>query len=441
MNDMIEIVASLVESYIVVRLCNRFLGFRNQNFMVLKSIIFYIILVAENIWSTWEKWQHGGTVLMEGMANILFVLLTGTYVFLFLKGTVYEKILITFLPSITIVPINLIVLNMIRTLFGEASAELIEPGGRARIYVIIFSKLAFFLVCEFIIHMRKRGKYSLSGFQWGIQLSCFLITFLIAYLQLKMTMKNDNMPEFLPVSMLIAVLNVLLYILLNRMQRDNIIKEEYRIAEISLSAQEKLIEEAREQYSEMRTLRHDMRHYLTTAAELISAGKVKEAGDYIGQIIEAKVNTTAVGVDTGNAVIDAVLNNRIAVCRKKGIEMKCLIDSGFQGIDDMDISILLSNVLDNAVRGCTGVDSAEIELVIGTRKTLIYIIVKNSIPTSVLSRNPQLETDKENKSAHGFGIMSVRKIAEKYGGSVECREEGESFITEIWLQRREQSDL
>lgn len=57
------------------------------------------------------------------------------------------------------------------------------------------------------------------------------------------------MPEFLLVSILIAVLNILLYVLLDRMQRDAAIREEYRLSDVSLAAQETRIAETKEQYA------------------------------------------------------------------------------------------------------------------------------------------------------------------------------------------------
>lgn len=434
MNDIAEIIASLAESYIVVRLCNRSLGFKNKNMALLKSVVFFIILATENILTSQEEWKGQQTILIESLTFILFVSLIGMYVFLFLDGKTFDKLLITIIPAITILPINLTILSVIRALSGELIVDIVEPGGKARIWALVFSKLAFFLVCEFVIHMKKRHQYSLGIFQWSIQLSCFLITFFIAYLQFNISMKTDNMSEFLPVSILIMILNILLYVLLDKMNRDSMIKEEYRISKITLAAQERLVDEARKQYMEMRTLRHDMRHYLMTAAELIGADQTVEAKDYIEKIIDEKVDMAVFGIDTGDVVIDAVVNSRIAFCLKNHIEMKCMIDSRLKGVNDIDMSVLLSNVLDNAISGCAGAESAAIELIIGTKKAFTYIIVKNSIKESVLAKNPNLETNKENKSAHGFGIMSIRKIAEKYKGSVEFKEEDHTFIVEIWLE-------
>lgn len=307
MIDIAEWLASLAETAMVVGLCNRFLELKNRHLYLLKTLGFFFVLAAENIVGS----QCEGA---RYVSDFLFIFLIGIYVFLFLDGRLYEKILLTIFPAITILPINLIILNVFRTLAGEFGTDVIRPGGRARIPVLLFSKLAFFLVCEFMIYMRKRRWRELNGFRWGIQLSCFFITYLIAWFLFRISIEKDKMPEFLLVSILIAVLNILLYVLLDRMQRDAAIREEYLLSDISLAAQETRIAETKEQYAKMRTLRHDMRHYLTTAAGLLAEGKTDAARTYIENVLNEQVNQAVVGINTDNVVVDAVINHRIAVC-------------------------------------------------------------------------------------------------------------------------------
>lgn len=113
--------------------------------------------------------------------------------------------------------------------------------------------------------------------------------------------------------------------------------------------------------------------------------------------------------------------------------MKCLIDTRFVTGNDIDISVLLSNLLDNAIIGCDGSANPEIELSVRSKKSLACIIVRNSISESVLKNNPSLSTSKSDRSVHGFGIKSIRNIARKYEGSVEFKEENGKFLVEIWL--------
>lgn len=412
-------ILTLAECLILIRLCNRTLEFKSPKWNLLKSFLFFLAVFFVMLPSV-TLFDDDSAVW--GFSALMLSAFCFLYSIMFLKGRIHEKLLVCITPIFILYPI----LFFISGIFNQFT----EPFYSSGLPASLFSALTFFFVCELIIRTRKRKAYSLSAFQWGIQAACYLITFMIA--GLLWNYSYDKPLRFLWVYIMIAILNVLLYIMMSKMQHDSVINEEYQISQINLAAQEKFVIEARERYSEMRTLRHDMKHYFTTAAELLSDGKYDEARDYIERVLDEKIIPSAVGVSTGSAVIDAVINNKLAVCAKKGIEMKCTIDTVF-GNNDIDISILLSNLLDNAISGCNE-NEPVLELVIGTKKSLTYIIVKNSITESVLEENPELKTYNADSSSHGFGIGSVRRIAEKHGGSAEFKEENKLFIAEVWLE-------
>lgn len=427
MNNIIEISASLAECCIFVRLCNGYLGFKSEKMKWFKSIVVFALFAVNDVFLS----QLNG---FENISIALMLLIFLVYTFIFMKGKIIEKILVSVIPTTTMLPINLSVITAFGALSGnDRSASLV--GAEMRIPVLFFSKALFFLVCEIIIRTKNKRSTNLTGYQWAIQISCFIISFIMTSLLWNISRTyNDSSPLFLTIFLMIAALNILLYILMNKMQRDNVTKEEYTLVKSNLEAQQKFAVETKERYIEMKTLRHDVKHYLSTAAELITDGKPEKAKSYIESVINEKINPAVVGVNTGSAVIDAVINRRLEICAEKNIEMKCLIDTQFVSENDIDVSILLSNLLDNAIEGCSCDDIPQIELVVKKKKSLTFIMVKNSITRSVLDENPKLKTSKKDKSVHGYGLRSIRNIAEKYGGSVNSLEESGCFITEIWLE-------
>ena len=279
----------------------------------------------------------------------------------------WEKILVSVIPTITALPINLAVMGTF-TAIADNNRSAVLPGGIMRIPVLFFTKAIFFFACEIVIKVRRKQSSSLTSFQWIVQLSCFFISFLISSLLWNISREPyETSPYFLIIFLLIGTLNVLLYILMGKMQRDNLTKEEYALVKSNLEAQEKFALETKERYSEMKTLRHDVKHYLSTVAELISD---------IESVINEKINPTVVGVSTGSTVVDAVINRRLAICSENKIAVKCLIDTQFVSENDVDVSILLSNLLDNAIEGCVGSSSPEIQLAIRSKKSFTYITVK-----------------------------------------------------------------
>lgn len=426
MNNFIEILASVLECLIFVRLFNEFLGLKNDRMKLLKSVCFFILILLNDIL----------TAQLDGFENIsIFILLLIflVYSLLFLKGKIWEKALVSVIPALTALPINLTVMGIFSAI-ADNDRTAVLPGGILRIPVLFFTKVIFFFACEIVIRVRNKQPSSLTGFQWIIQISCFVISFLISSLLWNIFREqSETSPYLLAVFFLIAVLNILLYILMTKMQRDNLTKEEYVLVKSNLEAQQKFAFETRERYTEMKTLRHDVKHYLSTAAELITDGNPEKAKAYIENVINEKINPAVVGVNTGSVVIDAVINRRLEICAEKNIMIKCLIDIHFVSDNDMDISILLSNLLDNAIRGCDGSERPEIELAVRGKKSFTYITVRNSISKSVLKSNPNLQTNQSDLSLHGFGLKSVRNIVRKYGGSVDFKEENGTFLAEIWL--------
>lgn len=418
MNTLIPMLSWLAEPIITIRLCAGFLGYKNERMTFVKSFLIFLLLISVNTVVALMLAPENYFNFISAAFSAGIVL--GSAVFL-MRGGVREKLLLSLTP---------IVFYALRLVLTEI--ESVFPYGVGMWFGLIV-KLVLLMIGEYLIRRYKLEKYPLTMFQWIIQISSVLISFMVVFslwIVSDTSRYSGNLLIF--VSVLVAAMNVLLYFLLRKMQRDNVIKEEYMLSQINLAAQEKFVLEARERYFEMRTLRHDMRHYFTAAAELISDGKPEEAKRYIENVLDEKINAAVVGISTGSAVIDAVVNNRLSICSQRGIETKCSIDTNNIGGAEVDVSILLSNLLDNAIEGCGG-DTPTIELVIESRKSMLFVAVKNSVEAPVLADNPALVTSKTDSGAHGLGVMSVRRIAEKYKGSAEFRDENGYFIAEIWL--------
>lgn len=252
MNNIIEISASLAECGIFVRLCNGYLGFKSERMKWLKSIVFFALFGINDVFLC----QLNG---FENISIAIMLLIFLVYTFVFMKGRVIEKILVSIIPTTTLLPINLIVMAVFGALSGnDRSASLV--GGEMRIPVLFFTKAIFFLACEILIRTKNKRSTNLTGYQWAIQISCFFISFIMSSLLWNISRTyNDTSPLFLTIFLMIAALNILLYILMNKMQRDNVTKEEYHLLKASLASQEKFAVEAKERYTEMKTLRHDIK--------------------------------------------------------------------------------------------------------------------------------------------------------------------------------------
>ena len=99
----------------------------------------------------------------------------------------------------------------------------------------------------------------------------------------------------------------------------------------------------------------------------------------------------------------------------------------------MDISIILSNLLDNAIESSLKQEPVNrfIDIQMFKRMGMNNIIIRNYIGTSVLRNNPQLNTTNKDDTGHGYGIKSIKKLVEKYNGDINITEENNYFVVHI----------
>ena len=100
------------------------------------------------------------------------------------------------------------------------------------------------------------------------------------------------------------------------------------------------------------------------------------------------------------------------------------------------------NLLDNAIEACAKEESpTQIMMLIKKTHGYYRIVVKNTIRESVLQKNRELKSDKENKALHGWGLRSVAEIAERHLGGLDIYEKNGMFVVSVLLANDEFGNL
>lgn len=99
-------------------------------------------------------------------------------------------------------------------------------------------------------------------------------------------------------------------------------------------------------------------------------------------------------------------------------------------------------LLDNAIEACAKEESpTQIMMLIKKTHGYYRIVVKNTIRESVLQKNRELKSDKENKALHGWGLRSVAEIAERHLGGLDIYEKNGMFVVSVLLANDEFGNL
>lgn len=184
----------------------------------------------------------------------------------------------------------------------------------------------------------------------------------------------------------------------------------------------------------VRKLRHDMKNHLANIRSLIDSGEIAAAVTLLDNTAENVNNAKAEMIDTGNSFVDAIILSKTAVCREKNIDFSCSVQPLENiKIDAVDLSSLLSNLLDNAVEAAAQTTEPFVRLTIIKYNAYYTICVENSYKgKEFLKENMgSLISTKSDKTLHGYGTQIISDIAQKYDGNYTWDAQENRFISTV----------
>lgn len=207
------------------------------------------------------------------------------------------------------------------------------------------------------------------------------------------------------------------------------LQQNFRLStEISLLEQEEhslnqYVEEAKTRYDETKSFRHDIRNHIAVVKNLLQSGKLEEAVSYM-EDMDDMAEKMSFPCSTNNPVVDILVGNKLGIAKSMGIDVDCSLLLPYPcSLKDIDICIILSNALDNAVQAVKRLDA-------GMEK---YIHVSGRIQGDFLMM--EIENSFHGKGAFkkGTGLSNVKKVAEKYGGAMSIETQENKFVLHVLL--------
>ncbi len=194
--------------------------------------------------------------------------------------------------------------------------------------------------------------------------------------------------------------------------------------------QQDMAEEIKKMQMQSRLLKHDMKNHSLVILSYLDEGRVEEAKEYTSKILD-NLNKMYTYINVGNSIMNYIINHKLSKAKEQGIEIKAQIENlAFAYMNSVDFSSLLNNLLDNAMEAAICSKEKKMEVIISNQKGFDSILVKNSIDASVLENNPKLQSTKDGEG-HGFGMVQIRKITEKYKGMIDIYEEKDFFVINV----------
>ena len=194
----------------------------------------------------------------------------------------------------------------------------------------------------------------------------------------------------------------------------------------------------REQYTQFRQSRdsveiinekyHDLKGLLESYRGNVPDGEIAK--------LRAKVEQYDTFLDTGNEVLDIVIAEKRAVCNQRGIELTTLLNGAeLKIIEELDLYSIVNNALNNAIDAVSRLPEEDrfIFLTISSPSGGGITIHAENPYAGEVTMEQGLPKSRRDARYHGFGMKSIARIAEKYGGSVAIKAEDGMFYLDILL--------
>lgn len=192
-------------------------------------------------------------------------------------------------------------------------------------------------------------------------------------------------------------------------------------------------EEIKNVYLNMRGWRHDYHNHIQAMKAYLAMGEVEELQEYISKL-EKELDSVDSLVKSGNIMMDAILNSKISIMLKYGIQVnfKAVLPEELK-IKDIDMCVMVSNLLENAIESCmkVTVEKRFIRIYSEVFGSQFYMSIQNSAEEEPdFNQRNYIST---KRGEHGLGMKRVQFLVDKYEGFLNLQNEPGIFASEITI--------
>ena len=191
------------------------------------------------------------------------------------------------------------------------------------------------------------------------------------------------------------------------------------------------LDDTKRYYDQVRKVRHEMANHMTNIRGLAEQGLNEELCRYITDIDDS-IRSVEMRYHTGNPVTDVVINDKAGKAEEGKVTFSTnfVYDSSW-GIPVYDLSIVLSNILDNALKaaGSASEKSKYINMNMIDRENVVLLVCENGF-------DPSADESRDlNDIWHGIGLRNVEDIADRYDGTVNIKKGKSVYKISVLLKK------
>ena len=391
-----------------------------------------------------------GTYLVCRLIPFLYesraLLITGSYLVslcILSKDKFSKKLGITLLTHVfmilTDIPMSMVTFNKYGYTFSQVNAMLdkeyfelynvihSDPNSIALNSVnnVIFS---FFFINLMMI-MKKETRHIIIWLVYALITALFVTTTILCYLYL------DSTSAVILLLFSSFVVLILLFYFVNKLKiytKYDEYKSENKFLKEKEQMQYEYYEMVRKREENVSKISHDIKNNLQVMLKL-NDEKEKLS---IAEDINDSLNKYSLVRYSSQDILNVILNIKVKDARLSDVNIDVDVKTNLMFMESIDISNLITNILDNAIRAAQDSQDKVINFVL--RKKMNYVILEcsNSFNGEIkIDKKHQLVSTKEGN--HGYGTKIIKNVVDKYDGELNYDVKDNLFKISIMIEKTE----
>lgn len=376
----------------------------------------------------------------------IFILLAMTGIMCLLKeGSIWKIFIAALLFMVALIALDLITLGMIYALFEQFDASDIGNTLSGRLSVIIEKSLLMLMALSVKMRSDKKQGKGLVKTEWIRFVFFPIFTIIVAMAMSVAFCKINDMRQanvLYATAFGMVLMNIFMYYLINDIIEREVGLKEREVEYAQFKNQVDIYNTMRESLERQKERAHEFKNHILCVDALAKEKKYKELEKYVSGINEA-LYMDRNAIDTNNVIVNTILNEKYNEMMDKGIIFVFRInDLSSIKIEDEDLVVILSNLLDNAIEACQKCEGKRtIKMKFMTENDIVILSVKNtSIGTCSIENDKIATTKKFRSEEHGIGIRNIKNAIKKYGGTYSIKSNEDEFYFAIVFPKYERNE-
>jgi len=411
-------ITNIYGTYIIYKLMRVFFDelCTSKKAEIFSYIIYYLI-------STLMFFIARVPIVMMSVNIFLFSCLTLNY-----QSTLKKRIISAILAYMILMCIEVLV----AAFTGYFKIPVFENTSYDSAIGMLFIRVVSLMVVTVLTNLKNiKNDIPVPNFYW---FSTIFISSASLY-QFIILLAHGNFSQFKVITLIIAILgtNFVVLFLYDNLYKSFAIKTEEILLQQQNKAYEKQFELMQQSINDVQVVRHDMKNHMITLKNLYLNNETIIANEYINDIIFS-VDTKKNYSNSENFSIDSILNYKLQAILDMDIEPDVEINVPQKiKISAYDMTVILGNLLDNAITALKCTDKKFFSVKINYNKENILITISNSFSGIIKEKNGSLETLKDDAKNHGLGLKSVEDVVNRNDGHMSVRYDNNIFKVTILL--------